>query len=111
MATKKTNIGQLNQRIVIQQETASRGDFGQEILTWSDLTSCWSLVEFSMAGSGEGIAADQIVVTTRADFTIRQRNDINEKMRIVYNGSNYGILNIKNTGRSAYMTIQAHKVE
>jgi len=106
MATKKTNIGQLNQRIAIQQETASRGDFVQEILTWSDLTSCWS-----MAGSGEGIAADQIVVTTRADFTIRYRNDIDEKMRIVYNGSNYGILNIKNTGRSAYMTIQAHKVE
>lgn len=109
---KGINIGQLNRRILIQQETATRGTSGQEILTWSDVANVWAKVSYPLTGSGESVEADQVIVTTTTEFVIRFRNGIDEKMRIVYNGSNFGIININETQeRNHFLLIKAHKIE
>lgn len=109
---KQLNIGELNKRIDIQEETATRGTSGQEILSWETLYTCWAKTSYPTTGQGEQISADQVIVTTRIDFIIRNRDGIDEKMRIVYRDSNYGILNIQEHGeRNQFLLLQAHKVE
>ena len=112
MRKKGINIGELNRRILIQQETATRGTSGQEVLTWANLADVWAKVDYPTTGSGEDIDGNQVIVTTRADFIIRYRDGIDEKMRIVYRGSNYGILNINEMQeRNHFLLLQAHKIE
>ncbi len=109
---KKAAIGEMNRRIVIQEETATRGSSGQPISSWSTLCSCWAKLDFPSTGSGEQVSNDQVIVTTRADFIIRKRDGIDEKMRIVYGGSNYSIINInEHGGRNEFLLLQAQKVE
>jgi len=109
---KKAGIGELNRRIVIQEETATRGTSGQEILSWATLYTCWAKIDFPGIGSGEQVDNDQVIVTTRLDFTIRKRDGIDEKMRVVYGGSNYSIINInEHGGRNEFLLLQAQKVE
>jgi len=108
---KALNIGDFNQRIEIQEETATRGDSGQEILSWTAVFSCWASINKTASGAGENKAADQLVVTTPSDFTIRHREGITEKMRILFRGSYYSITNIEDLGRSRFMTIETQKVE
>ena len=109
---KAINIGELNRRIEIQQEVATRGTSGQEILTWEQLACVWAKATYTLTGSGEDVTANQVIVTTRTDFVIRYRSGLDEKMRIVYNGSNYGILNIHEfQERNRFLMIQAHKIE
>ena len=109
---KQLNLGELNRRIDIQQETATRGTSGQEILAWETLASVFAKASYVATGAGESVAADQVIVTTRTDFIIRYRAGLTEKMRIVYRASNYGILNIQEYGgRNQFLLLQAHKVE
>ncbi len=109
---KKAAIGEMDRRIVIQEETATRGSSGQEILSWATLYTCWAKLAFPSTGSGEQVSNDQVIVTTRADFIIRKRDGIDEKVRIVYGGSNYSIVNInEHGGRNEFLLLQAQKVE
>lgn len=108
---KKVNSGDLNRQIVIQAETAARGTSGQEILTWTTLYTCWAKIDYGIAGAGENLGPDQIIVSTVADFTIRKRT-IDEKMRVVYGGSNFSIMNINEAGgRNEYLVLRTQKVE
>lgn len=108
---KNINRGDLNRRITIQTETAARGTSGQEILTWATLFSCWAKVDFGIAGAGEKLEPDQVIVTTVVDFTIRKRT-VDEKMRIVYGSSNFSIININEAGgRNEFLVLKAQKVE
>jgi SPP1 family predicted phage head-tail adaptor len=112
MPKRKLNIGDLNRRIEIQEETATRGTSGQEILTWAQLACVWALVDYPATGSGESIEGNQVVVSTRVDFVIRYRDGLDEKMRIVYRGSNYGIINInEHETRNEFLRLKAMKIE
>lgn len=104
---KPTQIGQLDRRIRIETSTSSRGAAGQEILTWSTFAECWAAVEYPGTRSDEQVQADQEVSTTTVIFVIRYRDGIDQKMRIVYNGDNYDILNKLEVGRRAYLRLPA----
>lgn len=107
----KVDIGALNERIEIQQETTTRGSSGQYILAWERLAYAWAKVDFTDTGSGEQIRDDKVVVSTSTSFIIRYISGITEKMRIVYRGDNYSITNIYAHDRARTMTLQAQKVE
>lgn len=107
---KAINLGHLNRRILIQEETASRGDSGQEILNWTTLHDCWAKVDYPNIGSGEEVQNDQVIVTTRTDFTIRYRAGLDEKMRVVYQGVNYSIANISEIERRHFLLLQCFKI-
>lgn len=107
MASKPTYIGTLDRRICIETPTSSRGTSGQELLTWATFAECWAGVEYPGTKSDEGVIADQEVSVTTVNFIIRYRDGLNQKMRIVYNGENYDILNKFELGRREFLKLPA----
>ena len=81
--------GQLDRRITIKKFTTSTDDFGQINKTFTTLASVWAKV-VEKSGSEKEIS-DQIVAVKKVEFTIRHRSDLNEQMRIEYNGKTYTI--------------------
>lgn len=98
-------IGQLDRRICIQQPVTSRGSSGQEVTTWTTFAECWASIEYPGTKSDEGVIADQEVSTTFTVFTIRYRDGIGQKMRVVYGGDYYDIQNKFEIGRKEFLRL------
>jgi SPP1 family predicted phage head-tail adaptor len=96
--------GQLDRRITIQSFTTSTDDFGEVIKSFTTLANTWAKV-VEKSGS-EGEEGNQIVATQKVEFFIRYRSDINEQMRIVYEGNTYTIEAILNAdARKAFQKV------
>lgn len=110
MADKAPHIGTLDRRIEIQQCAESRTASGSVTEAWSAVARCWAAVSYPNAGNSEDVMGDQLVATTRVDFTVRYRDGIDEKMRVLYQGKHHYILPpIKEVGRRAFLTIPTQK--
>lgn len=97
--------GQLDRRIVIKKFTTSTDDFGQINKTFTTLATVWSKV-VERSGSEKEIS-DQMIAVKKVDFFIRYRSDINEQMRIEYNGKTYTIEAIINgDARESFQRIE-----
>ncbi len=81
--------GQLDRRITIQKFTSSTDTFGQKNKTFLTLASVWAKVHERSGVENE--QSDQIIAVKKVDFIIRHRSDLNEQMRIEYNGKTYEI--------------------
>lgn len=88
------NPGDFDQRIAIQSVTEIADAFGQRIKTFSNLANVWAKVEEKSGMEGE--MSDQIVATKKVQFLIRWRDDLNERMRIIYRAKTYEIEAIVN---------------
>jgi SPP1 family predicted phage head-tail adaptor len=96
--------GQLDRRITIQTFTTSTDDFGEVIPSFTTLADVWAKVEEKRGTEGED--DNQIIASKVVEFFIRYRSDINEQMRIVYNGQTYKIEAILNAdARKAFQKI------
>lgn len=96
--------GQLDRRITIQSFTTTTDDFGEVIQSFTTLADVWAKVEEKNGSEGE--EGNQLMATKRVEFFIRYRSDINEQMRIVYNGLTYKIETILNAdARKAFQKI------
>lgn len=93
-------IGSLDRRIELQTYTATRAATGEEILTWSCVAHVWASKIYPNTKSDEGIEGDQLVSTTRVQYTIRHRCGIEPKMRISDNGAYYNILTVRDDQKS-----------
>jgi len=87
-------IGKLNKRITIQAYTTTENDMGDSISTWVDLGTVWANVT-NLHGR-EYFAAMQVQAEKTVKFTIRCNKNINETMRIIFEGNNYNINFIDN---------------
>ena len=97
--------GQLDRKIVIQTFTSSTDAFGQKNKSFSTLASVWAKV-IEKSGT-EGEESDQIVAVKEVHFLIRYRSDINEQMRIVFDGKTYKIEAIINDdSRKSFQRIE-----
>ena len=108
---KETQIGERRWRIRIEEPTATRSASGAEIWTWTRLTEVWAKVVYRETKSDEGLAGDQIVVSTAIAFDIAYRDGITEKMRIVFEEGNYDIMYIQKPDFKKSMVLQAVRVE
>lgn len=86
------NPGDFDQRIVIQNVSESVDQFGQRIRSFSTLAAVWAKVEEKSGTEGE--VSYQLTANRKVQFMIRWRNDVNEKMPIVYRGKIYEIESI-----------------
>ena len=86
------NPGDFDQRIVIQNVTESVDQFGQRIRSFSTLAAVWAKVEEKSGTEGE--VSYQLTANKKVQFMVRWRNDVNEKMPIVYRGKIYEIESI-----------------
>ena len=88
------NIANLNKRITFQLFTTVVNDYGFEIQEWSDFKTVWAGIT-NLSGR-EYFAAMQVQAEKTVKFTIRCNKNINETMRIIFEGNNYDISSIDN---------------
>ena len=104
-------IGNLDQRITLQSCTTTVDDAGGRTKTWANFATVptvWARVQ-NAAGS-EINDADGIAAVQKAVFTIRNRTDVTEKDRIVWDGANWNIREVKRMGsRQMYLKIIAER--
>lgn len=102
--------GKTNERITIRQYSLVADGAGGQTKSYSDLATVWADVR---AGNGtERFDEERTNATAIVKFIIRNRRDIDERMRIVWRGVNYNIRGIMDEGpRDLYLTISAERGE
>lgn len=107
---RPTTIGSFDRRITIQEEVITTNNYNEKRSTWIDKVTLPANVR---SGSGyESYQADQLTAVLTTSFLIRYRRDIDVKMRIVYEGSVYGIVSITepNETRRQYLELKGELV-
>lgn len=104
------NAGLMDELVTVQQfSTTTDANTGEKVRSWSSYTTAWARVQESENGS-EGVDADRIEHKQTVVFTLRHDAGINTKMRIVWEGKNYNIVNIADLARRMYLVIQTELV-
>lgn len=103
--------GNLDQLITLQRAVETSDGIGGTTRAWADLVddpTVWAGVK---AKSGrEGMAEGRINAVYVVVFTIRNRSDLSEVDRIVWNGEAYNIRGIMREGeRGLYLRIEAER--
>lgn len=101
--------GALNERITFQEAALTADGGGGSTKAWADLASTPTVWAFPKARSGkEMFDSERETATSFVNFTIRNRSDLNETMRIVWRGVNYNIRDIPAASpQDMYLTIVA----
>lgn len=105
------DIGAMDSLISIQQYSRVADATGGWVDTASFLAEdVFSKVDYTTR-SDEGMRGEdqQIVAYNIVKFTFRDFWDLNETMRIVFDGSEYDIKSIAKLGRSRFVIIEAEK--
>ena len=87
-------IGKLNKRVLLQTYTVTENDMGDSISTWVDFATVWASAT-NLSGK-EYFAAMQVQAENTIKFIIRYNKNVNETMRIIFEGNNYNIVFIDN---------------
>lgn len=75
------DAGDLNNRVTLQQQSATVDALGQPVTTWSDLAYVWADVKFQ-SGS-ESLKANAQVATSKCSLRIRYRTGLTSAMRVM----------------------------
>ena len=86
--------GRLKERIEIQTATETVATSGQPIRTWTAYKKNWPAQHTDVSG-GETYRGRQISAQSNHLFTIRTVEGVTTKMRVLWDGNYYGIVNIK----------------
>lgn len=81
--------GKLNQRVTIQQYSATRASNGEEVKSWSTVATVWASVE-PLSGR-ELLAARDVRADVTTRIRIRYRTGITPKMRATMGSATYEI--------------------
>ncbi len=84
--------GLLTENILIERITYIKNIFGANEKKWIPHTNTRSIVKFN--SGNQKIENNEIINSYSITFTTRNYHDIDEKMRIVWNGKKYRILSI-----------------
>lgn len=83
-------IGELRNRIILQQCQVAQNENGFPVETWTTIATVWA--SKAHQSSREFFAAQKINSETTDLFIIRYRDNVAPEMRVVYNGQNYRII-------------------
>jgi SPP1 family predicted phage head-tail adaptor len=89
--------GKLSERITVKSRSVTLDAYGQEVVTWVDLCTVWAQVVYPM-NRREDFGAGQIQEINPVHFIIRYRTDIDQTMRVVWNGRNHDIEAVAHVG-------------
>lgn len=90
---KNFRVGAMRERITVQEVVVTFTD-GDKVETWSDLHSD-EPAQFDSASGGETLRGKQVEAGINAVFTVRYRTTFSPTQRVVYEGTNYGIIYVK----------------
>jgi SPP1 family predicted phage head-tail adaptor len=86
--------GKLRNRVTIQQYTAAKNDYGEDIKAWTDYYDCWASIE-PLTGR-EYFDSQQIVPETQSRVVIRYKEGVAPTMRVKWGDIYYDILSVLN---------------
>lgn len=102
-------IGRLDQEITFQESAETPDGAGGRVQAWNNLSADaedWAKV--NPRAATETMEEGRTTATGIYMFTIRQRDDLDERMRIVWGGRVYNIRSLGLRGdRAMYQTIEA----
>lgn len=105
------DLGSMNERLTLQMPVQTQGARGGVETTYSDYATIWARVHYPARSGREGIAAEQEIVITPVEFTIRFREDVKENWRILHRDEYYDIINIRRPyGRFGQMVLVGQKL-
>lgn len=104
-------IGRMRHRLAFRTFTESQGADGSMTRTWTTQSEQWGEVLFSVSASGEEFEAEQVVHRMAVTVTVRYRNDIRPKHRILHEGLEYDILSVLPDPTQSFLVIEAVQVE
>lgn len=104
-------VGELDQRITFQERQSVSDGIGGSVDTWVDIASLSSVWAQVRPKSGREVTEyDRVNAETSYTFIIRNRSDLLERYRIVWDGEPFNILAIpKPKSRALYLSIDAQR--
>ena len=100
--------GLLNETVTFKCPEVIKDDYGQEETTWKDYIKTRCKVYYK---SGNRVTENnEIINTYNVEFTVRYYHNINEQMRILYNGKLYRILAINKDRLKQSITITGEMI-
>ena len=79
----------LRRRITVQSRATTIDSFGQQVITWIDMMTCWASIE-PLTGK-ELMAAQAVSAELSHTVTVRYRTAITAAMRVIYQGRVFNI--------------------
>ena len=79
----------MRRRITVQSRSTALDSYGQQVITWSDVLSCWASIE-PLSGR-ELIAAQAVSSELSHTVTIQYRTTVTAAMRVLYQGRVFNI--------------------
>lgn len=102
------NAGVLNNIITIQEPTVIQNEFGANAIEWTDLITTRAQVTYN---SGSRVNENnEVIFNYEKIFTIRVYHQINERMRIIWEGKKYRILSIEEDKHKQKLTIRTELI-
>lgn len=102
-------IGELNKRVTIQTNTATRGTTGQAIEAWTDTATRWAAIE-PLTGR-EYWQAQQVNAEMTVKITIRYYAGLTVKNRVKYGSRYFDILSTQNLNEgNKFMVLMCKEV-
>lgn len=89
--------GIMDRRITVQHYTTVDDGYGNEIPTWADLATVWASVQ--QESGREFIQASAITPERRVVFRIRWIDGITTTHRVIYEGRQHDIHQVREIGR------------
>lgn len=83
--------GALQERVTLQRRTETADGAGGVTRAWADLDPATVWAHVKARPGREGMAEGRVVATQITTFTVRNRDDVDETCRIVWNGETWNI--------------------
>lgn len=100
--------GLLRDKIEVQQPTVVRSNSGANSVIWKKVIETRAKVRYK--SGNRAYQNSELVFAYTVDFTVRHYHNINEQMRIVYQGKKYRILAIEKDIVKQWMVINAEVI-
>lgn len=103
------DIAALDTKVELQSFTTSADSYGGLTKTWTTYATEWARIEYSATGSGEDYDGHINLSVLRVAFTIRWRDSVTVKHRVLYESEYYDIRKIEVLGRRRFLLITADR--
>ncbi len=101
--------GKLTERVTILTPKTERGEFGEQVTSWTEAKTVWANVVYQRGvyalTAGEGWLTGSVTVTMRDNRTVTER------CRLVWDGKTYLIESLNRSKPDGSLTIVATKVD
>jgi len=115
MLQSKTRIGQLDRDVTFIQSIIIQGNSNEDKITdWEEIENYPTVSARKIENSGNTfVEADRITWSQQTTWQIRWRDDLNVRMRLVYNSQVYEILNIADLeeGRQRFLSVVTNMLD